>query len=308
MKNHTWYFIYHHKPNELWSLPRGFADELENQNIRVLRKEVSNPFLMRLPTEKEIISNNITVLLIFYAGYNYGLNKDLISFKRKHPKIIIINELGDEPQTRILNYIRAAISDISLTPDYECHKYWKEKNFNCYWFTHWADSKIFYLQNRKKRPIFIGTSIGKRKYALILKLILGKFFINKKLKDNENTEFYNNTKIAFQYSRWSEITRRIFETGACGCCILTNKLPKEKMLDKIFTHNESIIYYSNFFSLIKQLFLIFFDRNKIDRISQNSYYIIQNFHTVEKRVEKLIEIVENFNFSENKNEYLNNHD
>ena len=27
-----------------------------------------------------------------------------------------------------LNYIRAAVSDISLTPDYECYKYWKEKN------------------------------------------------------------------------------------------------------------------------------------------------------------------------------------
>ena len=70
------------------------------------------------------------------------------------------------------------------------------------------------------------------------------------------------------------------------------------MLEKIFTHNESIILYTNIFSLIKQIFLILKDRNKINRIAQNSYHIIKNNHTVEKRVERLIEIVNDFNFLE----------
>ena len=139
--------------------------------------------------------------------------------------------------------------------------------------------------------------MGNRKYSFILKLLLIKFFINRKLNDKENTEFYNKTLISFQYARWSEITRRIFESGACGCCILTNKLPKEKMLEKIFTHNESIIFYTNIFSLIKQLLLILRNRKKVKRIAQNSYFIIKNNHTVEKRVEKLIELVENFKLS-----------
>tara|TARA_B100000212_G_C27003805_1_gene376109 strand:+ start:90 stop:551 length:462 start_codon:yes stop_codon:yes gene_type:complete len=150
------------------------------------------------------------------------------------------------------------------------------------------------LKNSGNRRVFIGTSMGNRCYSLILKLLLGKFFINKPLKDYENTKFYNETKICFQYARWSEITRRIFEAGACGCCILTNKIPEEKMLEKIFTHNESIIFYTNFFSLIKQLFLIFKDKKKIKRISQNSYHIIKNNHTVEKRVERLIDLVNNY--------------
>ena len=106
--------------------------------------------------------------------------------------------------------------------------------------------------------------------------------------------FLNETNISFQYARWSEITRRIFESGACGCCILANKIPAEKMLGKIFTHNESIILYTNIFSLIKQIFLILKDKKKIKRISQNSYHIIKTNHTVEKRVEKLIEIVNNY--------------
>ena len=44
--------------------------------------------------------------------------------------------------------------------------------------------------------------------------------------------FIMTLKISFQYARWSEITRRIFESGACGCCILTNKLPKGKNVRK----------------------------------------------------------------------------
>ena len=66
------------------------------------------------------------------------------------------------------------------------------------------------------------------------------------------------------------------------------------MLGKIFNHNESIIFYTNIFSLIKQLFLILKDKKKIKRISQNSYHIIKNNHTVEKRVERLIGIVDDY--------------
>ena len=295
MINNAWYFIYHHNPKNEWSTPRGFAEELEKQKINLIKKEVSDPNLMELPSKNEIEGKNIKVILVFYAGYNEKLNNNLINFKKDFPNIILINELGDEPQTRKLNYIRAAVSDISLSPDYECYKYWRDKGFNCYWFTHWADSKLFYRKNKGKRKIFIGTSMGRRKYSFILKIMLGRFFINRNLNDKENTDFYNDSKISFQYARWSEITRRIFESGACGCCIMTNKLPKEKMLEKIFIHNESIIFYTNIFSLIKQLFLILKDKKKIKRISENSYYIIKKNHTVEKRVNTLIKLVNEFN-------------
>tara|TARA_A100001388_G_C28698399_1_gene464877 strand:+ start:83 stop:997 length:915 start_codon:yes stop_codon:yes gene_type:complete len=291
----TWYFTYHHNPKNEWSTPKGFAEELEKQNINLIRNEVSNPKNMELPSANQIEKENIKVVLVFYAGYNEKLNDNLINFKKNHPKVILINELGDEPQTRNLNYVRAAISDISLTPDYECYKYWKDKGFNCYWFNHWADSKLFYRKNKGKRKYFIGTSMGNRKYSFILKLLLGRFFINRRLNDLENTDFYNNSEISFQYARWSEITRRIFESGACGCCIITNKIPKGKMLEKIFTHNESIILYTNIFSLIKQLFLILKDKKKIKRISENSYYIIKRNHTVDKRVDTLIKLVNKFN-------------
>ena len=89
--------------------------------------------------------------------------------------------------------------------------------------------------------------MGNRSYSIILKLLLGKFFINRRLKDYENTNFYNETKICFQYARWSEITRRIFESGACGCCILTNKIPEEKMLEKYLHIMKALFFIQIFF-------------------------------------------------------------
>ena len=287
-KEISWCFLYHHNKNERWSLPIGFADELESQGINLKRLEFYNPLELKLPNKEYIKKNNITVLLIFYSGYSEYLDKELIKFKKDNPCITIVNELGDEPQTRNLNYIRASVSDISLSPDYESHLYWKNKGFNCFWFTHWADSKIFYNKNNLKRTLLIGTTAGRRKYTLMLKILFQNNFQNKKLKDEENTIFYNNTKIAFQYARWSEITRRIFEASACGCCVITNKLPKEKRLENIFNHNESIIFYENRLSLIIEILKLIFNPTKTRRIGNNASYIVNKNHTSKRRVEFLI--------------------
>ena len=283
-----WCFLYHHDKHEKWSLPKGFAKELESQGINLKRLEFQNPLNFKLPNKEYIKKNNIKVLLIFYSGYSEYLDKELIKFKKDNPSIIIINELGDEPQTQTLNYIRASVSHISLSPDYESHLYWKSKGFNCLWFTHWADSKIFFNKNNQKRSLLIGTTSGRRKYTLMLKILFQKNFQNKNLKDEENTIFYNNTKIAFQYARWSEITRRIFEASACGCCVITNRLPKEKKLECIFNHNESIIFFENRFSLIIEILKLIFNPSKIRRIGNNASYIVDQNHTSKKRVEFLI--------------------
>ena len=287
-KEISWCFLYHHNKNERWSLPIGFADELESQGINLKRLEFYNPLELKLPNKEYIKKNNITVLLIFYSGYSEYLDKELIKFKKNNPSITIVNELGDEPQTRNLNYIRASVSDISLSPDYESHLYWKNKGFNCFWFTHWADSKIFHNKNNLKRTLLIGTTAGRRKYTLMLKILFQNNFQNKKLKDVENTIFYNNSKIAFQYARWSEITRRIFEASACGCCVITNKLPKEKRLEDIFNHNESIIFYKNRLSLIIEILKLIFNPSKTRRIGNNASYIVNKNHTSKRRVEFLI--------------------
>ena len=292
-RENCWCFLYHHHNQEEWSLPRGFAYELEQQGINVKRLEFDQPKDFKLPNKNFLIKNNISVLLIFYAGSSTNLDNQLPLFKKKFPEIIIINELGDEPQTQKHNLIRAENSHISLSPDYESYLYWKDKGHNCHWFTHWADETIFYNTNNPKRKILIGTSMGRRKYGLMLKIIFFGNFQNKFLIDEENTLFYNNVKVAFQYARYSEITRRIFEAAACGCCVVTNKLPKSKKLEKIFKHNQNIIIYRNRLSLIIELFKLVLNKTKINKIAKNGYDIVIKEHTTKARVKYLIDAVNN---------------
>ena len=297
MFNGSWYFVYHHDPKDKWSLPIGFAKELEKQNINLKTYNILDLNKFKLPSKEEITLNNISVLLIFFCGYSNLLIEELIKFKKDNPGVIIINELADEPQTRSLNYMRASLSDICLSPDYESVLYWKSRNFNCHWFTHWADSKVF--NNReKKRPLFLVTTMGRRKYSLFLRLILLNKFVNKRVDSFENTNFYNHGKNAFQYARWNEITRRIFEASACGCCVITNELPKSTRIQEIFSHGESIIFFKNRISLVLELLKLYLNPRKSERIGKTAQFIVEKNHTEIIRVRQLISLVLKYN-SEN---------
>ncbi len=295
----SWLFLYNYN-GENWSLPKGFSETLRNLGLNIIDLTFKNDKEIKLPDKKFIDKNYIEVLLVFYAGYSEKLNSELIEFKSKFPKVIIINELGDEPQTQHLNYIRASLSDICLTPDYESNLYWKKKGFNCKWFTHWADSKIFYYKNHGERNYFLSTTMGNRKYSFFLKIILGSLFKNKFVEGFSNTTFFNESQNVFQYARWDEITRRIFEASACGCCVLTNKLSNSKNLEKIFTHNESIIFYENRISLLIEIIKLLKNRKKSRRIGKTAAYIVGNNHTDKARANKLVEYVKEFKLNSNK--------
>ena len=81
MNEDTWYFTYHHNPREKWSLPRGFADELEIQKVKLIRKEVNNPDLMRLPSAEEIETKNIYETPDNYSEISLGKLNLIIEFR-----------------------------------------------------------------------------------------------------------------------------------------------------------------------------------------------------------------------------------
>ena len=287
MNSNNWFFIYHDISDEGWSTPKGFALALENEGINLFKFRFSNPKNFSLPENEFFIENNIKIVVSFYAGECLTLERELIRLKNDLG-VFIICELGDEPQTLINNSTRASISDISLSPDHRSSLYWKNQNYNCIWFTHWADTIIYKHDSNCKKNIFIGTSMGWRKYNLLLKILFGKSYINKKCNPSENSQLYQKSKIVFQYARWNEITRRLFEAAACKCCILTNRLPEHTHLETIFAHNVSAIYYDNLFSLIYQLIRLILKPNLHKTIAKNAYEIVNNHHTQISRAKELI--------------------
>ena len=196
---------------------------IRDLNVDVIKYTFKNPNNFKLP-ENFSFENNIKVLLSFYAGKSEILENELIRVKKEVP-IVLISELGDEPQTLIHNKVRARISDISLTPDKQSSIYWNNQGCYCLWFNHWADTNIFKYMPEKKKTNFIVTTMGKRKYSFLLKFLLGRNFLNVRCKA-ENSHLFNSGKIVFQYARWDEITRRIFEAVHANVAFLQiNYLP-----------------------------------------------------------------------------------
>ncbi len=284
-------FSYNSFDKNKWSTPKGITSSFESFGINVYEFICQKKEKFRFPSKSFIEKNFIDAHLIFHSGYSRDLEIKIQDFKNQNPKVLLIIELGDEPQTRNCNFLKASLADICLTPDADCAEYWNKKGINCKWWTHWADTSIFY-DLKKKRNTFMGTTMGKRKYSFFLKILLGKNFINKFCIGEENTYFYNTLKIVFQYSKFNEITRRIFESSACGCCVITNRIPESKKLSSIFVHNESIIYFDNIFSLLIEILKIIFNPKKVKMISNNANFIVMQNHTQISRVKQLIGFIE----------------
>ena len=291
MKNKNWFFIHHDPDKNVWSTPKGFIAALKLLNINVVEFSFADPENFKFPSNEFFISNEIKVAVSFYAGKNDILEKGLSKIK-KDLNIFIISELGDEPQTLSMNERKVKISDLSLTPDYRCSLYWQNQGYNCVWFNHWADTSIFNNNFEHTKKIFVGTSIGKRKYSFLLRILLGNSFINKRCSPQENSLIYQNSKIVFQYARWNEITRRIFESAACNCCILTNRLPHYTQIETLFAHNVSAIYYDGPLTLIYQLIKLKIKKNLYKQIAKNAYNIVHENHTQLHRANTLIKLVE----------------
>ena len=128
-----------------------------------------------------------------------------------------------------------------------------------------------------------------------IKILFGNSYINKRCNPLENAKLYQQSEIVFQYARWNEITRRIFEASACGCCVITNELPKSSRIQEIFTHGESIIFFKNRISLVFEILKLYFNPRKSERIGKTAQYIVEKNHTEITRVKQLINIVSNYN-------------
>ena len=136
--------------------------------------------------------------------------------------------------------------------------------------------------------------MGKRKYSFMLRLLLRQFFVNRRIDSSENSEFYSSCKIAFQYARWGEITRRIFEASACGCCVLTNRLNSDTNIEKLFKHRESILFFRNRFHLLLLILELLFRPNYSKYIAHNAKYVTLSSNTQTSRVAFLISICSSY--------------
>ena len=270
----------------------GLAAALTSQGARVVSYPFVNPAAVTLPSLSQLLADQIDAVLIFYAGSSPSLDAELIRLRMmidvQHCGLKIICELGDEPQTRLHNVVRVQVADLCLSPDYPSVLKWRSLGAPCVWYPHWADTSIFSESQVVLRDQFLVTTMGKRRYATRLRLLLGRHFENRQCSGTENGVFYSRGLIAFQYARWNEITRRVFEASACGCCVLTNRLPAATRMEEIFPADVAVVYYDGFFSLLFALCKLITRPVLRETIAREGQHRVLSAHTQAMRAQQLL--------------------
>jgi len=295
----NWAALFHEPADAIdaWSTPKGLIDALHAQGETVHRFPFRAPTPEQFPDPRALLPLELDVLLVFYAGQSWALERWMaatrLAFDDANLPILVVSELGDEPQTRALNTTRVQLSDLCLTPDPDCAIHWSELGARCHWFPHWADRQLFDRIAGVQRQPLIATTMGRRRYGTLLRCLFGRRFVNRHCLDRENTILYNTALLAFQYARWGELTRRIFEAAACGCCVVTNRLDPSKRLEHLFVDRESIVLYRHRFDLVlKMAYYLWIAPQKALAIGEQAQKIVLGLHTAEARASTLIQLVQ----------------
>tara|TARA_R100000008_G_C3585055_1_gene171595 strand:+ start:172 stop:1038 length:867 start_codon:yes stop_codon:yes gene_type:complete len=272
-----------------WSTPIGLSKAFSKKG-----HDVDNYYLNAKQCDfSKIEENSDGYDLIFFCwcGPSPSFDENLKKLKSKTETPVYL-ELGDEPQTYTHNQQRINHVDAFFTPDLRCHMHYRGRNLPSHWMTHWCDDEIFYKTNTERENICVTTCIGERPLLHMFSRSYGGKFINKKVSDYENTEFYNSGTITYQFARFDEITRRIFEAGGCGNAIITNRISPDTGIYDLFKEDEDICYFSNEGEAIEKMRKLYNDDDYRNHLANNIYKKIKEKHLVGNRIDQILEVLE----------------
>lgn len=288
-------FVFAHRPDDIWSTPLSIVKEFKSRGWNTKIYSLFDNY-------DNYIDDNIYKLLetkpdiIFHM--DWGRHLSPVLSKLKDTGAYCIMEAGDDPQNQERNIIKAPYFDLILTPDYESNKYYKSKGFNSEWWTHFADINIHFPQQVDTKYVAV-TSRGKGGSPFLDKVTEhSQGFIQNQngFQGVEHSRFLCEGLMVIQNSRWGEITRRIFEAMACGRMVITDRLSKNKHLEKLFVDKQDIIYYDNMVDCINKI--NFYNKNKSlrEQIAVQGKEKILNNHTQKHRVDKILELCKDGTF------------
>lgn len=271
-----------------WSTPLGLKKAFEKKGHIVIPFSIrpQNSNFLHLLEQAHIFD----FIFICWCGPSESFDTGLEQLK-KETKTKIFLELGDEPQTYNDNKKRILHVDEFFTPDLRCHKHYLERGLPSNWMTHWCDDEIFYKKfNVNKQNICVTTCKGYRPMLNELKIIYGDRFLNQEILDYDNTDYYNSGSITYQYARFDEITRRIFEAGGCGNAIITNRISAETGIYELFKDDEDIAYFSTVDECLYKMYKLFNDEEYRLKLSTNLYNKIIENHLIGNRIDQIIDV------------------
>lgn len=281
-------FIFAYRPTDIWNTPLSIVNEFKNQGWE------TNIYSL-FDSNDNYVDNNIYKLLNtkpdIILHMDWGRHLSPVLSKLRDTGAYCIMEAGDDPQNFDRNVIKAPWFDLILSPDIRSVNKYKQQGYNAEWWTHFADTTIQYPLEIEQKYIAVSSrGMGSSEILDTLANHYPGDIINQNGWNGvEHTEFLNSSKIVLQHSRWGEITRRIFEGMACGKLVITDKLPKDTLLENLFIDREDIILYNDLLDCANKIAYYNEHEEERERVAKNGYNKVLQHHTQKQRVNLIIE-------------------
>jgi spore maturation protein CgeB len=290
MKIAVAYHFDENKP-DLWSTPSGIVNAFSKKNyiVKQYALDPKNCNMDKLISD----ANNYDLIFICWCGPSLIFDNELKKLKSSI-KTKIFLELGDEPQTKNDNQERIKYVDAFFTPDLRCHKEYISRGLPSHWMTHWCDDSIFYKkENTNRQNICVTSCIGYRPLINEFTQIFKDKFVNKNVWGYDNTDYFNSGTFTYQFARFDEITRRIFEAGGCGNAIITNRISPETGIYDLFIEDEDICYFSTAQEAYEKMLRLYEDHEYRNKLANNIHKKIIENHLVGNRVGQILKVFYN---------------
>lgn len=291
---------------ESWSTPQGIKNELISRGHDVRHYNLYHDGGMKINGTMKYSNQGINTLL---TEFNQGVFTpdavicmdygpwDAHQFDKKFfPNCVLLKEAGDEPQSHRQHLPAASRVHYVLSPDKECVDRYNTFGFNAVYWTHHADTRIFYPRPEVNVEFDCVTTCGPRGGGLtekIEKALNGSFNNERYFYGNDHAIRLNMGKMVFQCSQHKEVTRRIFEGMACGRMVITDRLPEATGLSEMFVDGEDIVYYDNAQDAIDKIRYYASHDAEREAIAQRGYEKVMREHTQIQRCNVIEECVKN---------------
>lgn len=292
------------KFGETWSTPQGIRNEFVTLGHDVRQYNLYHDDGELLPNRTRRYSNqginqlykdfiDKTFVPDIILAMDYGPWDSLQFDKQYFPGVTLVSEAGDEPQSHRQHMAKAFRVHCVLSPDRECVERYKYMGCNAIYWTHHADTKLFYPNHDVPEIFDCVTTCGPRGAGLTetIKNELGELFNNERyFYGAEHAIRLNMGKMVFQKSQYGEVTRRIFEGMACGKMVITDRLRPETGLQDLFIDGTDIVYYDNAQDAIDKIRYYASHDNERLAIAENGYRKVLENHTCTQRVNDILQL------------------
>ena len=288
---------------DTWSSPMGIPREL-----KALGHEVSyfgydptpsgSSHRKGLPGECDLshiraVADSFDIIMFFMSGPSAKFDEELKLLKKSTTAKIYM-EFGDDipPHITGASYFgtRKHFVDGIFTLDKRCDAIYKSEGLPSHWMPCWCDELIFHKTDTVRQNICVTTCIGDRPLLNDFSRHYGDKFVHKQVWQKDNTEFYNSGTFTYQFARWDELTRRIFEAGGCGNAVLTNRISADTGIYDLFEEDVDLAYFSSVEEAYAKMDRLYADEEYRTKLANNLYNKVINNHLPKHRVGQILNV------------------